>query len=215
MSMAVFDDYGSSPVPFYRIAKGDVPDSDMPRLEEAAANLRDVPFWIEQKAGLNVAQIAARTRNAKLAMENRGIQLALVVVDHLGLVAPSGRYRGDRVREIGEISINLHSLARECGVHVMMLSQLSRAIESREDKRPQLHDLRESGEIEQNADQVMGVYREAYYLSKQDQTPEVISRLAEVGKLVEIGILKNRQGPVGQAVLFADMGSNAIRELNR
>lgn len=213
MSSLCFSQFSRDPIPYTRIAKGLISDSEMGRLEDAAAHLRDVPFLIEQKPGLTVAQIAARVRRARLMFESAGRELELVVIDHLGLIAPSGRYRGDRVREIGEISTNLHAVARECGVHVMMLCQLSRAIESREDKRPQLHDLRESGEIEQNADLVMGLFREDYYLSRVEQTADVQSKRAEVGHLLEVGVLKNRQGPTGQVVLFADMASNAVREL--
>jgi replicative DNA helicase len=213
LASMVYDDARSRPIHYSSIARGLRSKAEIDRLERAAHDLSRVKFIIEQQAHLSVSQITARVRQAKAALELEGVDLALVVVDHLGLVASSSRYKGDRVREIGEISSSLHAMARECDVHVMMLSQLSRAIESREDKRPQLHDLRESGEIEQNADAVMGVFREAYYLERGAQTAETMSRLEIVRNQIEIGVLKNRQGPTGPVRLFADIACNAIRGL--
>lgn len=209
-----FDDFNEKPIPYSRIGRGQVSDREIDRLDRASSRLDDLPLVIEQQPGLNVSQIGARLRQLRTAWEAQGQSLGLVVVDHLGLVSASSRYSGDRVREIGEISAGFHALAREADVHVMMLSQLSRQIEQRSDKRPQLHDLRESGEIEQNADVVMGVFREAYYLERSGLNgAEDEARLEAVQNIIEIGVLKNRQGPTGPVRLFADMASNAIREL--
>jgi replicative DNA helicase len=207
----MFDDAsGGDPVAYSRIARGRLSGLGIERLDRASAALDAYPLRIEPQPGLSVSQIAARTRQAKKLFEASGTELGLIVVDHIGLVGASSRYAGDRVREIGEISGALHAVAREHDVHVLMLCQLSRAIESRADKRPQLHDLRESGEIEQNADLVMGVYREAYYLERSG-SPEDALRLPDFENVAEIGVLKNRQGPTGTVNLFVDLAANAAR----
>lgn len=207
--------FGQGPgIEYSRIARGRVSEQEIGRLDIASRHLDRLPFLIEQQPGLSVSQISARARQAASYMASKGRELELVVVDHLGLVGASSRYKGDRVREIGEISAGLHGLAKELDVHVMMLSQLSRAIESRDDKRPQLHDLRESGELEQNADVVMGVYREAYYLERKgNRTIEEDGRLIACENELEIGVLKNRQGPTGPARLFCNIGCNAVKDL--
>ncbi len=123
LSSVAYDD-GGAPIQYTRIAAGRVSGREVERLERASAELDRLPFIIEQQPGLTVSQIGARVRRAIIQQKERGVDLALVIVDHIGLVGASSRYRGDRVREIGEISANLHALARETDTHVMMLSQL-------------------------------------------------------------------------------------------
>lgn len=215
MAAVCFDDPGR-PVEYSRIARGMVSDHEIGRLDLASRRLDHLPILIEQQPSLSVSQITARARQARSYMASKNRELELVIVDHLGLVGASNRYKGDRVREMGEISSGLHGLAKELDVHVLMLSQLSRSIESREDKRPQLHDLRESGELEQNADVVMGVYREAYYLERKgNRTIEEDGRLIACENELEIGVLKNRQGPTGPVRLFCNIGCNAVRDLHK
>jgi replicative DNA helicase len=114
------------------------------------------------------------------------------------------------VLEIGETSASLHAMARELDVHCLMLSQLNRKAEERADKRPQLSDLRESGDLEQNADLVLGTYREAYYLERSGIVDDAV-RLLDVEHVMEVGVLKNRQGPTGVARLYVDMACNVVR----
>src|SRR5690606_1944008 len=116
-------------------------------------------------SGLSVQQILARARQVRTSFERRGRRLSVIMVDHLGLVRPSQRYAGSRVQEVAEITAALKVAAKELGVAVVLLCQLSRQTEQRasNDRRPQLADLRDSGAIEQDADVVMGLYREAYY----------------------------------------------------
>jgi replicative DNA helicase len=206
-----FDDR-AKPIPYMRIARGQFSDQEAERIDAAARRLALVPMQIEQQPALLVSQIAARVRQIKVQMAAEGVSLGIVVIDHLGLVGASSRYSGDRVREIGEISAGLHGLAREADTHVMMLCQLNRKVEERQDKRPQLSDLRESGEIEQNADVVMGVFREAYYVERSGHLDEA-ARGEQIKNEIEVNVLKNRQGPTGSARLFADMACNAIRGL--
>src|SRR3954467_8231165 len=140
---------------------GKISQQDFRNLARAAAELESLPLYIDDTAGLTIAALRTRARRLK---RQRGI--GLVVVDYLQLLQGSGKSSNDnRVNEISEISRGLKTLAKELGVPVLALSQLSRAVEQREDKRPQLSDLRESGSIEQDADMVWFIYREDYYLA--------------------------------------------------
>jgi replicative DNA helicase len=145
--------------------------------------------------------------------ERQGQPLAALVIDHIGLIRPSKRYSGNRVQEMTEISSGLKGLAKELGVPVLGLSQLSREVERREDKRPILSDLRDSGSIEQDADVVLGLYRESYYLErKTDLTDDEINRLARAQNVLEIEILKQRGGPTLRIECFADLAANVLAE---
>ncbi len=177
----------------------------------ASQKIDRVPFFIDDTPALSVAALRTRARRLK-----RTHDLALIVVDYLQLLRPSGRTKHDsRVLEISEITQSLKALAKELDVPVLALSQLSRAVEQREDKRPQLADLRESGAIEQDADVVMFIFREEYYLGRAepmqraDETVEHFDdrymkwqkRLEDVAGIAEVIIAKQRQGPTGQVKL--------------
>lgn len=152
----------------------------------------------------------------QLRAERLGKPLALVVVDHIGLIRPSKRYSGNRVQEMTEISSGLKGLAKELGIPVVGLSQLNREVEKRVDKRPQLSDLRESGSIEQDADVVLGLYREAYYLEhKADLTDPEIDNLSRLRNVLEIEILKQRGGPTTRIECFCDIACNVLAEAIR
>ncbi|MBS7698593.1 DnaB-like helicase C-terminal domain-containing protein [Chelatococcus sp. YT9] len=188
------------------------------RLKSAAERYSKLPFIIEQEAGLTVSQIAARARRAKAQMAQKGQKLSVLVVDHIGLLRASTRYAGNKVQEVTEITGALKVLAKELGVAVVALSQLSREVEKRNgnDKRPQLSDLRDSGSIEQDADMVMALYREAYYLErKPNLSEEETLRLRESLDVMEVEILKQRQGPTGRIRLYCNISCNAIAELHQ
>ena len=193
-------------IPSEKIRKGEIKRSDFPRLAEASQRIRQVPMFVDDTAGLTISQL--RTRALRL---KRTKDLGLIVVDYLQLMRPSGAQRTDnRVQEISEITRGLKLVAKDLGVPVIALSQLSRAVEQREDKRPQLSDLRESGSIEQDADVVMFVYREAYYVSKSEPTPETAEHadwqatMERVHNLAEVIIGKQRHGPTGTVRLHFD-----------
>jgi replicative DNA helicase len=215
LSSMIFDRtaLGGAPVYYSNISNGKMTDAEAEQVELAARDLRGVPLLIEQEAGLSMAQIGARIRRAKQHFAAEQIELGLVVVDHLGLVRASDRYSGNRTNEMGEISATCKALAKELGVHLMGLSQFNRGVEGRESKRPALSDLRESGNLEQDADLVIGAFREAYYLQNSSD-PDNLARLLSVKRKLELLVLKQRQGPVGPVSLFADMGANAIRNLD-
>jgi replicative DNA helicase len=157
----------SDPIAYYDIAAGNVSNRQAERLIVAKRRLSDWPLFIDPTPGLTVSQIAARARRVKQNLERKGQRLGPVIVDHMHIVRPSNRYSGARVNEVGEISAALKGLAKELDVPVIALAQLSRALENRDDKRPTMADLRDSGTIEQDADAIIFVYREAYYLERE------------------------------------------------
>lgn len=171
-----------------RLRSGHMQSEDWAALTKSMGALADVPLFIDDTPGINVMDIKAKCR--RLAMENSG--LGLVVIDYLQLMEGSSKGRIDRVQEISAISRGLKQLARELNAPIVALSQLSRAVEGRQSKKPMLSDLRESGSIEQDADIVMFIYRDDYY------NPE---NLEAKGK-AEIIIAKHRNGPVGSIDLL-------------
>ncbi|MBU3887379.1 replicative DNA helicase [Methylosinus sporium] len=191
-----------SGVPSYKIRRGDINEDDFRRIAEAAREMQSVPFFIDQSGGISIAQLTARARRLK---RQRGLDL--LVVDYLQLLSGS-KSRGDnRVQELTEITTGLKALAKELAVPIIALSQLSRQVESRDDKRPQLSDLRESGSIEQDADVVMFVYREEYYLRNREPregTEEHIAWQNEMERVhgrAEAILGKQRHGPTGTVTL--------------
>ncbi|MEJ0094791.1 MAG: replicative DNA helicase [Methylocella sp.] len=191
-----------SGVASYKIRRGDITEIEFHRIAEAAREMQSIPFYIDQTGGLSIAQLTARARRLK---RQRGLDL--LVVDYLQLLGGS-KSRGDsRVQEVTEITTGLKALAKEMNVPVIALSQLSRQVESRDDKRPQLSDLRESGSIEQDADVVMFVYREEYYLKNKqprEGTEEFVAWQTEMERAygrAEVIIGKQRHGPTGSVEL--------------
>jgi replicative DNA helicase len=196
-----------SGVPSDRIRRGDVRKEDFDKFVAASQRLAAVPLYIDDTPALSVAALRTRARRLK-----RQQGLGMIIIDYLQLMRPSGTSRGQesRVQEISEITRGLKAIAKELDVPVLALSQLSRAVEQREDKRPQLADLRESGSIEQDADVVMFIFREEYYKSREPKINEnetqdkFNNRFAEWQELMErihgvaeIIIAKQRHGPVG------------------
>lgn len=184
-----------------RIRRGQIDGDEFKRLVAVSQELHELPLFIDDTGALMISALTARARRLK-----RQQGLKLVIVDYLQLVRAAGG-RESRVLEISEITQGLKALAKELNVPVLALSQLSRQVEQREDKRPQLSDLRESGSIEQDADVVMFVFREEYYVEKKrprDETPEFSAWQDEMEKVhgkAEIIIGKQRHGPTGSVAL--------------
>ena len=186
---------------------GRISQQEFRSLARAAGELQSLPLYIDDTPGLTIAALRARARRLK---RQKGI--GMVIVDYLQLLQGSGKgSAGDnRVQEISEISRGLKTLAKELDVPVIALSQLSRAVEQREDKRPQLSDLRESGSIEQDADIVLFIYREDYYLAARqpaDDHPEIDKwreEMARVYGLAEVIVAKQRHGSTGKVRLKFD-----------
>jgi replicative DNA helicase len=200
-----------------RIRRGKITESEFQKLVEVSQELQSLPLYIDATGGLTIAQVAARARRLK-----RGRGLGLIVVDYLQLLAGSSRKAAEgRVQEVTEITVGLKSLAKELNVPVLALSQLSRQVESRDDKRPQLADLRESGSIEQDADVVMFIYREEYYLSRLEPrpgTPEHIEwqdKMSKAMGVAEVIIGKQRHGPTGIVELQFEASLTRFQNLAR
>lgn len=191
-----------SGVPSYKIRRGDMREDDFYKITEAAREMQSIPFYIDQTGGISIAQLAARARRLK---RQRGLDV--LIVDYLQLLSGSSKKGENRVQELTEITTGLKALAKELSVPLIALSQLSRQVESRDDKRPQLSDLRESGSIEQDADVVMFVYREEYYLKNKEPKPgteEYFKWQAEMDQVhgkAEVIIGKQRHGPTGTVQL--------------
>ncbi len=205
-----------SGVPSESIRRGRIQEEEFHSLVEASRELQSIPLYIDDTGGLTIATVAARARRLK---RQRG--LGLLVIDYLQLLAGSGKSGENRVQEVTQITTGLKALAKELNVPIIALSQLSRQVEARDDKRPQLSDLRESGSIEQDADVVMFVFREEYYVQRREPregTPEYLAwqeEMNQVHALAEVIIGKQRHGPTGTVKLqfeanvtrFADLAA--------
>jgi replicative DNA helicase len=188
-----------------RLRKGEIDQAEFGRVRDAALEIQDSPLFIDATGGLSISKLTARSRRLK-----RQTGLDLIVVDYLQLLTTGGdggRQSENRVQEVSMITQGLKALAKELSVPVIALSQLSRQVEQREDKRPQLSDLRESGSIEQDADCVMFVYREAYYMGRaepREGSPEHLvwqEQLDNIRHVAEVIIGKQRHGPIGTVKL--------------
>ena len=193
-----------------RIRKGDLSTKEMDRFIAAATELESLPLYIDDTPALSIT--ALRTRARRLQRQHG---CDLFVVDYLQLITPDSKRNGfNRVNEVSEITMGLKAMAKELDVPVLALSQLSRNVESREDKRPQLSDLRESGSIEQDADVVMFVYRDEYYLERDKKKNGGADHMAAMGT-GDVLVEKQRHGPIGTIKLrfearltkFSDLGA--------
>ncbi|KRA45883.1 replicative DNA helicase [Devosia sp. Root635] len=185
------------------IRRGRIHDSQFSKLVDVSNMMSQLPLYIDDTGGLSVAQVAARARRLK---RQKGIDF--IVIDYLQLLSGSTKASSqNRVQELTEITTTLKALAKELEVPIMALSQLSRQVEARDDKHPQLADLRESGSIEQDADVVLFVYREEYYLKNKEPkegTPEHMTWQGDMEKVhgkAEVIIGKQRHGPTGTVQL--------------
>ena len=180
------------------IRRGKVTEEEVNRYIETSRNIYDLPLYIDETPAITIATLSNRARRIK-----RLFGLSLIVVDYIQLMRSNSLKNEGRVQEISEITQGLKALAKELSVPILALSQLSRAVEQRDDKQPQLADLRESGSIEQDADVVMFVYREAYYLERKQpklgsiEHAEWQSKMNDVNGLADIIIGKQRHGPTG------------------
>ena len=180
------------------IRRGKISEEQFDKFIETSKNISELPLYIDETPAISIAAISNRARRIK-----RLFGCELVVVDYIQLMRATNIRNEGRVQEISEITQGLKAIAKELNVPVLAVSQLSRAVEQRDDKKPQLSDLRESGSIEQDADVVMFVYREAYYLERKEPRPATVehaewqNKMNEISILAEIMISKQRHGPTG------------------
>jgi replicative DNA helicase len=209
-----------------KMRRGEVRNEDFSKFEEVKKYLKSAPIFIDDAAALSVASLCTRARRLKRTMP----QLGLIVVDYLQLLQGSKTQQDyKRVNEVSEITRGLKALAKDLDVPVLALSQLSRAVESREDKRPQLSDLRDSGSIEQDADVVLFVYREEYYHAQREPCRGAGESEAsfnskhqswmehgdKIRSLADVIIGKQRHGPIGTVQLDFDGAFTRFSDLQR
>lgn len=198
-----------------KIRKGEIRKDDFPKFIDISRKLSEMPLYIDDTPALSIPSLRTRARRIK-----RKKGLDLIVVDYLQLMT-SGNNIDNRVLEISEITRSLKAIAKELDVPILALSQLSRAVEQRDDKRPQLSDLRESGSIEQDADVVLFVFREEYYLSRtqpQEGTEKHMvwqQKMSEIYNLAEVIVAKQRHGPIGTVKLFFDSSLTKFGNLSK
>ena len=215
-----------SSVPSDKIRRGEIKTEDFTKFVEASQTLSRVPLYIDDTPALSVSGLRTRARRLKRMVPHLGV----IVVDYLQLLhGSSSKGAENRVQEVSEITRGLKALAKELDVPVLALSQLSRAVEQREDKKPQLSDLRESGSIEQDADVVMFVYREEYYHARaepsrrpdedegkfNDRYARWQQRGEEVKNIAEVVVAKQRHGPIGSVALQFDGQFTRFSDLER
>ena len=188
------------------IRRGRISDEQFDKFIETSKNIAELPLYIDETPAISIAALSNRARRIK-----RLHGLDMIVVDYIQLMR-AANFRDGRVQEISEITQGLKALAKELSVPVLALSQLSRAVEQRDDKKPLLSDLRESGSIEQDADVVMFVFRQSYYLKNKEPRPATVehaewqAKMNEISHLAELLILKQRHGPTGTIMLeFEEM----------
>ena len=184
------------------IRRGRISDEQFDRFLETSKNISELPLYIDETPALTIAAMSNRARRIK-----RLYGLDLIIVDYIQLMRGNLNYKDGRVQEVSEITQGLKAIAKELSIPVVALSQLSRQVEQRDNKKPQLSDLRESGSIEQDADVVMFVYRESYYLENKEPKPATVehaewqAKMNEVSNLAELIIGKQRHGPTGNVFL--------------
>ena len=206
-----------SGVPSDKIRKGEITAVEFGRIRDASTEIQESPLFIDDTGGISISKLVARARRLK-----RTAGLDLIVIDYVQLITSgSGSRPENRVQEVSQITQGLKSLAKELSVPVICAAQLSRQVENREDKRPQLSDLRESGSIEQDADVVMSIYRESYYLSRTEPREGTEEHLAWQEKMdlirneAEVIIGKQRHGPIGTVKLHYDENITKFSNLAR
>ncbi len=204
-----------TPIPYETFSRG-LSEWDIQRLEEARQKNLKLPITIDDQPGLSASEIRSRVKRHIERLDAAGQRLDVVIIDHLGKVKASDRYAGHKVHETGEKTNAFAEMGKELDVAVIAAHQLNRGVEGRENKRPGLSDLRDSGDVEQDAETVMFLYRPAYYLqqrvdgvTKDDERKQLLS---EVAHDLEAIIAKNRNGACGTVEMFIDIGSNAVRD---
>lgn len=214
---------GGNIAPYHDAEQGRLVHPARSHFLAAATELRSAPIIIDDTPQASIAHLRASIMRAKAILRRDGFELPVVFVDYLQLMRPPVDRRGNKVAEVTDISNSLIALAKEQRVAVVALSQLSREVDKREDRRPRLSDLRESGAIEQDADCVMFVYREEYYLQREEpqfgasmeDKADWHARMDAARNSLQIIVSKNRHGPLKTVETFCDVRTNTVRDLAR
>jgi replicative DNA helicase len=196
------------------IRRGKISDEQFDKFIETSKNISELPLYIDETPAISIAAVSNRARRIK-----RLFGLEMIVVDYIQLMRGPTNNANNRVQEISEITQGLKAIAKELSVPVLALSQLSRAVEQRDDHKPLLSDLRESGSIEQDADVVMFVYRAAYYLERKEPQAATVehaewqAKMSEIAHLAQIIIAKQRHGPTGNVDLEFEAMFTKFRDI--
>jgi len=199
-----------------KIRRGQLNSNDFQKIVKSSQTLGDLSLYIDDSPNLSISALRTRARRLK-----RKYGLNAIVIDYLQLIRPSLSRPDNRVLEIAEMTRNLKSLAKELNIPVLCLSQLSRQVEQRDDKRPQLSDLRESGAIEQDADVVMFIYREEYYTERKEPSPGTEDyqkwqeKMAKIHNVAEVLVAKQRHGPIGKVTLHFEGSITKFSNLSK
>lgn len=205
-------------IPYQDILHGRIDMRTGGHLRDAQEELGGVPLIIDYSSRPSLAEIAAKIRGMKHTAKQMGARLRVAMIDYLKFVRPSDRYSGNRVAEFGEVSRGCKQIAKDEDICVVLLAQLNRQVESRDNKRPVLADLRDSGELEEDADVVMFCYREAYYLGRSPElgnNPALVERLVSIQNDMEVDVAKQRMGPTGMEHVWCGMATASIRNAAR
>ncbi|MCW6512624.1 helicase DnaB [Hyphomicrobiales bacterium BP6-180914] len=204
------------PISFKNIMADEITPDEVWRLETAQERLGSMPLTIDVPSRLTPSEIRMRIRTEKDRMAATGVPLNVVFIDYLKQIQASDRYSGNRVYEVGEISYSLKQIAKDEGICIVLLAQLNRALESREDKRPILADLRESGDLEADADVVAFLHREAMYIQRSpaylDGDPDAVTRFLDEQNRAELILGKNRAGETRTVSLWCDMACSTMSD---
>jgi replicative DNA helicase len=208
-------------IEYAKLKRGEFGDATRRIIHQCMETINSAPFFIEQAGDITFPAIRAAVKKLAREFERRGTPLGLIVLDHMGLISVPGA-KGEFER-VSYISNQTKQLAKSFEVPVLALSQLSRQVEARDDKRPQLSDLRQSGNIEQDADIVLFPYRHEYYLERgkpkkfksNEAEADFEAEIVNWRNLAELDIAKQRNGPIGRVELYADMGASAFRDIDR
>ena len=199
-----------------KIRRGQLNSNDFQKIVKSSQTLGDLSLYIDDSPNLSISALRTRARRLK-----RKYGLDAIVIDYLQLIRPSFSRPDNRVLEIAEMTRNLKSLAKELNIPVLCLSQLSRQVEQRDDKRPQLSDLRESGAIEQDADVVMFIYREEYYTERKEPSPGTEDyqkwqeKMSKIHNVAEVLVAKQRHGPIGKVKLHFEGSTTKFSNLSK
>ncbi|PPR32179.1 MAG: Replicative DNA helicase [Alphaproteobacteria bacterium MarineAlpha6_Bin6] len=199
-----------------KIRRGQLNSNDFQKIVKSSQNLGELTLYIDDSPNLSISALRTRARRLK-----RKYGLDAIMIDYLQLIRPSLSRPDNRVLEIAEMTRNLKALAKELNIPVLCLSQLSRQVEQRDDKRPQLSDLRESGAIEQDADVVMFIYREEYYTERKEPSPGTEDyqkwqdKMAKIHNVAEVIVAKQRHGPIGKVNLHFEGSTTKFSNLSK
>ena len=212
----------TSPIPYRDIMRHGVDNFlldayQKTRLKEGRDKIESWPLFIEDQSSMSVAGIYARCQELRHRLKNTPHSLDIVFIDYLGLMKSSGNHKNNRVQEVGELSRDIKQLAKRLEVPVVVLAQLNRGVESRDNKRPILSDLRDTGEIEQDADMVIFVFREDYYLNMEkpsdDQAEAHQAKIEQAENKMELIIAKQRNGETRTRHFFCSIENNVVRDM--